>query len=415
MDFSDIMGGSTPDIIEDEITEITDTNEMFEGELVRVDQTPTQTNWKLVPLFLDGIEGDVRVWQVGYNGGQIKMVTGALLNADVTPGELETTYHLSGPNPNQTCRLMYLNQYKEGYLPNGPELSANCNGSKPMLAKTYHHPSNPEPLKSNATRIKKYPISVMKKLNGIRGITKLRGNKLSIYSRMNNEFPHFQHIKSELVSFMRYLPPHCELDGELYSLNLGFEQLKSAVKTVKSVHHHYNKVRYFIFDIIETDKMSWEERYGMLVNAYVKYLEDGNTSNTFTILQSYNCTSSEDLDNYHDQFVKEGYEGVVIRRYASVESDKRLSLYRSGRTNSLVKYKNFNDEEVVIVGYSSEGKIIVKDMRGNQLEIGMKGPDQSCWLLSNPNVIGKQLTIRYSRLVDNVPLNPVGVTIRDYE
>lgn len=451
MDFSDIAGDLSSNVEEHDFN-IVDTNDMFDGELLRVDQTPTQSDWKLVPLFMEDIDGSTKVWQIGYSVSyhqtiaeepsftkdtkcwqigfsfpvRVKVVHGTLINSDGSKGLLSEKYiNIEGDSskdnkvdPNnilKTARYMYMDQYDKGYLPTGPELPSNCNGSKPMLAKTYHHPSNLERPKSNATRIKKFPVSVMRKLNGIRGVVKLRGNKLSIYSRLNNEFPHFQHIKDELKVFMKYLPPHSELDGELYALDLGIDQLKGAVKTVKSVHKHYKKVKYYIFDIIEADQMVWEERYTMLVNAYTKFLEDNNTSNYFTILQTHNCNNVEELDQYHDQFVSEGYEGLVIRRYGMIETNKNLSKYRSGRTNSLVKYKHFSDDEATIAGYDSNRKIVmVKDIRGNRLDVKMRGPNHDDWLLKN-DIIGKQLTIRYSRLVDGVPVDPVGVTIRDYE
>ena len=413
MEFNDIVGDSI-DQFEPEYGEVIDTNELFDGQLIRPDETPTQLSWKLIPLFMEDIDGSTKVWQIGFDNQiqQIKLVTGLLITSDGNPGILETIYQSPninvGSNTVQTARLMYLDKYKEGFLPVGPELPFNCNGSKPMLAKTYHHPSNPDKLTANSTRIKKYPVSVMKKLNGIRAIVRLTGNKICIFSRLNNEFPHFQHIKDEMEIFLRYLPPHCELDGELYSLDLNFSQLKSAVKTVKTMHKNYNKVKYWIFDLIESNNMVWEDRYAMLVNAYTKFLEDGNKSQWFTILQTYSAINSEDIDRYHNQFIGEGYEGLVIRRYGSVESDKRLSIYRSGRTNSLVKYKDFMDEEAVIVGYDPNLDLVnIKDIRGNKLEITMRGKQ-----LIGKQLIGKQLTIRYNKLENNIPVNPPKNKIR---
>ena len=439
MDFSDIAPSSTNDIISEEII---DTNTLFKGQLLRVDETPTELSWKLLPLFSESALGDTRVWQIGFDHTDNQLITihGVLITTKGEAGEnLQTSYHPIVQNQSGRtiqeqalleARRRYLNKYKEGYLPTGEELPPDLNGAKPMLAKKYRHPSidqaNPnKPLDSNETRIKNFPVSIMRKIDGIRALVRLQGNKISIRSKLNNIYPHLQHIKKEMDLFMKYLPPNCELDGELYSLNMNFQELTSAVKTLKSIHHRHNEIEYWIFDIIDPQRMVWEDRYAMLVNAYTKYLEDGNPSSSFRILQAYNANSSEDIDKYHDQFVNEGYEGIIIRRYGCVEKDRKLSEYRPNRTNSLIKYKYFQDEEAIIIGYESctgseEGaiKFIVKDIRGNEFPVRPRGNlnDRREWFKRGEDFIGKQLTIRFQELsTKGVPRFPVGVSIRDYE
>ena len=434
MDFSDIVGKNQHI---DDNEEIIDTNKLFPGQLIRIDENPTNKDWKLVPLFLERIQGDTRIWQVGFihDKCELQIVHGTLITTKGKSGKkLQTTYHpiivnKSGRELQEQsileARRRYMNKYKEGYLPSGEELPKELNGTKPMLAKTYRHHSKSGKLKSNETRIKTYPVSVMRKIDGIRSLSRLQGNKLVMRSRLNNLFPHFDHIKVELNNFMRYLPPHCELDGELYSLNMNFQQLTSAVKTVNKIHPRHNEVEYWIFDIIDPQKMVWEKRYTMLVNAYTKYLEDGNTSNTFKILQAYTAETPEHIDKYHDTFVAEGYEGIMIRRYGCVEKDKKLSQYRSNRTNSLIKHKIFKDEEAIIVDCdkctgTEEGaiKFIVKDERGNTFPVRPRGSidKRREWFLNKHEFIGKQLTIRYQELSDKgVPRFPVGIAVRDYE
>ena len=436
MDFSDIAGvpfSSGPEDID-----IIDTNELFAGQLIRIDETPTESNWKFVPLFSERIQGDTRVWQIGYEhtGSQLKTVHGVLITTKGDPGEnLQTSYHpietnKSGRNLQQQAvleaRRRYLTKYKEGYLPVGEELPPGLNGAKPMLAKTYCHPSTDNgKLKSNETRIKKFPVSIMRKIDGIRSLSRLDGNKIAMRSRLNNLFPHLHHIKEELEVLMKYLPPHCELDGELYSLNVNFQQLTSMVKRVNILHPRHDEIEYWIFDIIDPERMVWEDRYTMLVNAYVKYLEDGNSSSTLRILQTYTANNIEDIDKYHNIFVADGYEGIIIRRYGYVESDKRLAQYRPNRTNSLIKHKVFKDEEVIIIGYeqctgTEEGaiKFIVKDTRGNDFPVRPRGSIKLRreWFKRGEEFIRKQLTIRYQELSDKgIPRFPVGIAVRDYE
>lgn len=445
MDFSDIAP-SQVDIDDTDNTKVTiDTNTLFNGQLIRVDETPKERSWKLIPLFSESVLGDTRVWQIGYdhNNNQLITVHGILITTKGETGQnLQTNYHpivenQSGRSIDQQAlleaRRRYLNKYKEGYLPSGEELPPDLNGAKPMLAKKYRHPSldiiQPNQLEkkieSNETRIKNFPVSVMRKIDGIRALVRLYGNKITMRSKLNNLYPHLNHIKIEMNMFLKYLPPNCELDGELYSLNMNFQELTSAVKTIKTQHHRHNEIEYWIFDIIDPQRMVWEDRYTMLVNAYTKYLEDGNPSASFRILQAYTANTPEDIDKYHNQFVGEGYEGIIIRRYGCVEKDRKLAEYRPNRTNSLIKYKFFQDEEVIIIGYEScvgteEGaiKFIVKDVRGNEFPVRPRGNinDRKEWFKSGDKFINKQLTIRFQELsTKGVPRFPVGIAIRDYE
>ena len=437
MDFSDISG---PQIDNDTSNDTIDTNTLFKGQLIRVDETPKELSWKLIPLFSESVLGDTRVWQIGFHNDQLITIHGILITTKGEAGKnLQTNYHpitenQSGRSIQQQAlleaRRRYLNKYKEGYLPSGEELPADLNGAKPMLAKKYRHPSvdknePTKPLDSNETRIKNFPVSVMRKIDGIRALVRFQGNKITMRSKLNNLYPHFNHIKTEMELFLKYLPPNCELDGELYSLNMNFQELTSAVKTIKEIHHRHNEVEYWIFDIIDPQRMVWEDRYSMLVNAYTKYLEDGNPSTSFKILQAYNANNAEDIDKYNNQFVNEGYEGIIIRRYGCVEKDRKLAEYRPNRTNSLIKYKYFQDEEAIIIGYESctgseEGavKFIVKDIRGNEFPVRPRGNmnDRREWFKRGEDFIGKQITIRFQELsTKGVPRFPVGVSIRDYE
>jgi len=420
--------------------DIINTNTLFKGQIIRIDETPKELSWKLVPLFYESIHGDTRVWQIGFdhNISQLKTIHGMLITTKGNVGRnLTTSFHPIETNKsNRTiqeqalleARRRYLNKYKEGYVPTGTELPTELNGAKPMLAKKYKHPTDTKPLKSNETRITNFPVSVMRKIDGIRALTRLNANKIIMRSRLNNIYPHLHHIKEELEVFLKYLPPHCELDGELYSLNMGFQELTSCVKRVIELHPRHSEIEYWIFDIIEPQCMVWEERYSMLVNAYTKYLEDNNPEHkkgTFRVLQTYTANNSDEIDKYHNQFVAEGYEGIIIRRYGCAEKDKKLAQYRPNRTNSLIKYKFFQDEEVTIIGFeqctgTEEGaiKFIVKDSRSNEFSVRPRGTIQTRreWFKRGNEFIGKVLTIRFQELTNKgVPRFPVAVAFRDYE
>jgi len=107
------------------------------------------------------------------------------------------------------------------------------------------------------------------------------------------------------------------------------------------------------------------------------------------------------------------------------EKGYKLTIYRSNRTNALIKYKQFMDEEATIIDFSKgigteEGAIeyIVKDVRGNVLKLRPKGTIEERRRLFEEGkcLIGKKVTIRFQELSEkNVPRFPLVVCIRDYE
>lgn len=416
MNYSDIIGDDQDNFFI-ENNQDSDFEHLFIGTTIRLDETPNGP-WKLIPL-----TNDDDVWQIGIslseafpdrndavrphdkNTNNLKIVT--KVNNVITTEFLTTNEHL------KTARKLYLEKYKEGFIPYGSELPTHLNGA--MLAKVYKPPcaqNGQDKLNSRETRINKFPVSVMPKIDGIRALAKLEGKQVIMRSRLNNLFPHMSHIKAEIAEFLRYLPPHCELDGDLFNKNFTFGLVTSIVKTTKELHTRHDEIQYWIFDVLDPQNMFWEDRYKMLVNAYIKYLEDNGSSKHFTILQAYNATSHADIQNYHDRFIKEGYEGVMIRRYGCVDGE--MARYKTGRNNNLVKYKLYEDTEVTVLNIINN-RYLVKDDDGREFLVDLlfepltSGPERCGTLLSDAEYQNKRLTIKYSQ--DKV----IPIAFRDYE
>ena len=381
MNYSDIIGFQEENILLcDDQQDIFD--KLLKGSSYRLDETPLTLPWKLIPLS-DGNN----TWQIGQSSKD---------TLEIAANNNIETISVDNNGSLKKARKLYLEKYKEGYIPFGSELPNHLSG--PMLSKTLSFADGK--LNSRETRISKFPVSVMPKIDGIRALAKLHGNRIIMRSRLNNLFPHLNHIKDELSNFMRYLPPFCELDGDLYNKNFTFGLITSVVKTTKELHPRHDEIQYWIFDILDPQNLYWEERYRMLVNAYIKYLEDGNPSKHFTILQAQNANNHQEIKGYHDKFVREGYEGVMIRRYGTVDGD--MARYKTGRNNNLVKYKLYQDSEVTLINIINE-KYLVRDDKGQEFIIDP--------LPNEEPQIGKLLTIKY--LPDGNGIIPVA--FRDYE
>jgi DNA ligase-1 len=124
------------------------------------------------------------------------------------------------------------------------------------------------------------------------------------------------------------------------------------------------------------------------------------------------------VKKYHDTFVKQGHEGVMIR-------DAKSTYEVGKRSNYLLKYKEFQTEEYEIVGaktgHGRDANAVVwmcKTQDGQEFTVRPEGTiaQREEHYKNHKNYIGKMLTVRFQNLTAlGVPRFPVGVCIRDYE
>lgn len=445
---------------EEKREEETEIEDLFEGDMIEIGETSKTPSWKLVPLYRENLNGEILVWQIGFDSKseQLKIVYGKLITSKGEQGKLITAYHPvivnnSGRNLQeqaiQEARKRYLNQFNsKGYYPKGKELSEGMKNQVPMLSNCLKLVSLPEMEESKGIVLHNFPVNISAKIDGIRNLSRLNPDG-SVNMRSRTNKPHnapLSHIKEELSLFLKYCPQGTELDGEIYIDKMSLNEIAGIVKTKKKVHKDHDKLKYYIFDIIEPNLLCWEARYSLLVNCFNKYLEDGNPAKTFTVIQTYSANNEKEIIDYHTRFVNEGYEGLMVKRYACAEVtcclahlqnkeiDKmckdckngyELTLYKSNRNNNLLKYKKFIDEEFEIIGYScGTGKEQDAIMFECQTKNGVKFSCRPLGSLeyrkelyeNGEELIGKLLTVKYQELSkDGCPRFPNGVAVRDYE
>jgi ATP-dependent DNA ligase len=122
------------------------------------------------------------------------------------------------------------------------------------------------------------------------------------------------------------------------------------------------------------------------------------------------------MKELHDQYVADGYEGVMLRN--------KNGPYVNERSLNLQKYKEFSDTEVTIVGFKSDkgadkGCIVwVCEHEHKLFSCRSRGTQEERRKLfqHGSSYIGKQLTVRYQGKTENgMFILPVGIAIRDYE
>jgi DNA ligase-1 len=253
----------------------------------------------------------------------------------------------------------------------------------------------------------KFPCYVQRKFDGTRCVA-VPGSGL--FSRNRKKYPHMGHILEEI----KLLPASLILDGELFSKELTFQDIVGLVKreTLKPGDAEKQlKIELHVYDIISD--APYEDRKGRLEALFArfkfKYLK---------MVTTEVCEKKEGLKTLHDKYVSEGFEGIMLRNKAG--------LYKVGqRSSDLQKYKEFEDQEYEITGFSSgtgveEGCVIweCKTKSGQKFMCRPRGTrEERVELYGNGGAyIGKMLNVRFQELSnDGLPRFPVGICVRDYE
>lgn len=243
----------------------------------------------------------------------------------------------------------------------------------------------------------KYPWVSQPKLDGIRA----KYVKEALFSRTDKAFKNLNKsspLLAELKILAKLIKPlNPFFDGELYSTDLNFDDIMSAVMNVATPLSELNKVQYVIFDIMD-NSATYEEIYKCLSKSFnlhkFKYLK---------LISSVLVNNENDVRALHSKYVEDGYEGSILRN--------PLSKYDFGhRSYNLLKLKDFKDSEFKVVGYTN-GKGQYSDMviwicetkDGLTFNVNPIGTHEQKrnMLLNADKFVGKFITVKYQELTKN--------------
>ena len=278
--------------------------------------------------------------------------------------------------------------------------------------------------------------AIQPKLDGMRCLVERIGNTIEYKSRTLKDIFTMSHLTPHLLNMLQ---DGERFDGELYIHGL---ELRHILKLVKKERFAIDDPRYEApkkeedivpFGYISSDVQLWvydmpdddtkfEQRqigYQTQISWETGILEkdDVRIVPVFTDV----IDSESEMNRLHDVFVKSGYEGAILRDLDS--------LYEWGhRSPSLIKYKEFFDDEFLIVGAETsesgadEGcvKWLCETTDGRHTFLvrprGTVQVRKSMWE-NKEDFIGKMLTVRYQTLLSEtlIPQFGVGIAIRDYD
>jgi len=403
-----------------------------EVERTRKYKMPAPANGKFPVLYSKSKTGKTQVWQIeviksgdgpsaaGGSPSAIIRVTYGYEDGKQVVNEKEITKGKNLGKVNETTpynqALLEAQSTWEGKIDGGyaeklgnaqaPSLaSANAVAAhktiSPMLAQDYH---------KQGKKIV-FPCYVQAKLDGVRSI--FFNNTLT--TRNGKQFTGLEHIIAELA------PATAEgliLDGEVYSTTLSFQQFVGLVKKktyTAADKEQLKHVNLWVYDCV--NDQPFESRLQTLKAFFAKH--------KFTqihLLPTEECATREGLKGFHDKYVQEGNEGLIVRN--------KQGLYQLGaRSYDLQKYKEFQDAEYKVTAFTDgqgleKGLVIwtceTKD--GQHFQVRPRGTHEERATIfkdvsKHPaKYIGKELTVRFQELSDDgIPRFPVGISFRDYE
>jgi len=286
------------------------------------------------------------------------------------------------------AKALITKKLKEGYFETIKEAEAE-DVVMPMLAKVFE---------AEQHKIDWTNAYVQPKLDGMRCLDKPEGK----ISRKNTPIDTMNHIVVRRPGLTKFA-----VDGELYAHGLSFQE---NMKLIKKLRPESKEVKHHVYDVVSD--LPFVDRYALL-----KAVVD--LSENLELVPTYKVTSLEQVKEFHEGFIAEGYEGTMIRW-----GDEGYKV--NGRSSNLLKFKQFLDEtyEVVDVVPSDknpeQGVVHCKMPDGAQFNgvtfgCGMKFPhkDREEILINKKKYIGQMAEVRFFEFTDDgLPRFPVCVGFR---
>lgn len=287
----------------------------------------------------------------------------------------------------------------------GDVKEASLGGYLPMLAKKYTIGSMV------------FPCYVQPKLDGLRCIARKENDVVTLWFRSGKQITTMVHIENELNTIM---DNGDIFDGELYSDKIDFNKICGAIRRDKNIKDNVaQQIDYYVYDAprIHEQGLLYDEGYSFDVRLPILHLKaSAYGGNIIPLLTEY-VDCDQDVVVKHDEYVAQGFEGIMLR-------DPKMC-YEQKRSKYLLKHKVFNEDEFQIVAYEEGrgrlqgrvGAFVCEMSNGNRFKAKLKGKGVTDLLkdyFDEPEIfMNKMLTVKYQGLsADGIPRFPVGKVVR---
>ena len=326
--------------------------------------------------------------------------------------KLDKGYKKVEKNPTE-CSLEELKEIVGDYSTNQDGLL------KPMLAKSETQVTN--------RKIFDKEWYASRKINGIRTLVYFDGKEIHTASRggaINYDFV-LDHIirHPKLVEYFKQYPDLI-LDAETFKFGWTLNRISGVCRTQKTAYDG-EPLELYVYDIVDVNK-TFKERLQVLNRiqqdldlSFEPEREWEEDDLKIQMVPHINVSGWDNMKKLHDDWVSEGWEGVVIR-------DPNVVYKPGARGNQMLKIKNYIDAEYRIIGLTEGLReedmcFLMETKEGQQFNCKPMGDRaQKQWYRANiDSLIGKMATIKYFEMSGKegsmIPQQPVLISVRDYE
>lgn len=258
-------------------------------------------------------------------------------------------------------------------------------------------------------------VMVQPKLDGFRFKAFIENDKTVMLTRGNEVYERMENLKEEMKVFLENLPENFLSDGEIYIHGRDFSEIQSIITNSNATEEDIDSLRAYIFDIIPTK----EELENYPFRERKELIDEIFSEHDFKYLiktETHEVESEEEIEEMMEFYRKEGYEGLMIR--------KGISSYHHGRSNGILKYKEFfTDTGVIIDIEKGEGKfrdqacLVIEDSLGVVTRMIHKDTQdvRKEILVNKEKYIGKKYEFSFMERnpKTNAPRHPVGLRFVD--
>lgn len=198
------------------------------------------------------------------------------------------------------------------------------------------------------------------------------------------------HVYHAPAWFIEALPDF-PLDGELWLDRGRFADLLSTVRKQQAINDEWQKVTYQVFDLPHS-RLTFDQRLAYLRDFFSQH----NRCPWLKLIPQFKVKTEQALLEKLSTIEQQKGEGLMLHRGSA--------LYRSGRTDALLKLKSYADAEAIVIAYSPGkgkyqgklGALIVEAIngaqKGKQFKLGSGFSDQE---RAHPPEIGSLVTYKY--------------------
>lgn len=259
-----------------------------------------------------------------------------------------------------------------------------------------------------------------RKLDGVRCLMYWNGEEILTASRGGETYqPSTTHIRSDvsLINFFKQFPTII-LDGELYRHGKTLQQISGAARMEKNAYD-CDWLQYIVYDCYDTanpDKI-YSERKDFLGKNILYPLYPFNEDCDFIVglLDQIPVKGEDQIWKLHNKYIEEGFEGCVIR-------DPNRPYKPNGRTNDMLKFKQYKSSEFKVVDYElglrgSEDMVFVCELNDGRtfkaMPCGTREEKEEYITNFESKYRNHMLECTYFNLSDDgIPTQPKGRTFR---